>query len=349
MLEPDTDDSKNVSDIHPSEMSENADPSVRSGNSNHTIPADTRWVDLASVADSKVTDMTEDSCSDAHPPRHLDGLSRWVVAKPDSLQETDARVQATLRGSSRWLSATPSAQETPMHAETVEVDMDGSEASNCSRQSRQQLRLYMQADEDRKQAAFETFGIENARYDGSHRGGAKSSSRASSSSADSTTASSDMGEDLQGESIQYAYDPESEYWSYELEGDRPDAIKNSFVSHSPVVKMALQGADKELINANAIAVPRARSPLQVQQILETASLLQRNMALQTHRENEIQPASPLHTQERPSHQHVEHRRRLFSDEWLSHAHAEDSIPTQHARLLNGYEYMPVLLLYWSPY
>ncbi len=246
-----------------------------SEDSNLTMPADSRWMDLASVADSKATDITEDSSTEAHPPRHLAGASRWVATKPDKLQQTDARAQATLKGCSRWLSATPSAMEGPMQAESFEIE--GQEPNGA----RQHLELYMQLAEDEKQAAFASFDKGHGRVD--NPAPVATFGIDLESSVD-LTSSSDTKGDLRGESIQYVFDPESDGWGYELDEGNP--VAENTLSHG------LGGVDGRPKDSSDV-VPHAHSPLQVQQILQSASVRDTGAALQPIGTNVISQAAAL--------------------------------------------------------
>jgi len=195
-----------------------------------------------------------------------------------------------------------------MHAESFAIEDQEPDGA------RQHLELYMQLDEDEKQAAFASFNKKHAGEDSSAQVSTFGGDLAS--SVDVSSSSSDTKGDLQGDSIQYIFAPESEGWGYGLDDDNPAA--QNVLSHG------LGGIDG-LPEDTSDVVPPAPSPLQVLQILQSASVLKADAALQSSGANAISQA--------PSLTRVEPHVTMLPDHMKPSLTQGDALkPAPHARL-----------------
>ena len=129
--------SDGVSDTNDLHLSDDTSDMPLRETSNVVNAHDTQWMDVASAADPYVTDVTEDSCSEALPNRALVGNSRWVAANSNRHKDR-IPLKGPLEGSSRW----------------VQTD-----------DTRERIAMQARVEEEEKEAAFTVFQCNNALHD----------------------------------------------------------------------------------------------------------------------------------------------------------------------------------------
>jgi len=115
--------SDGVSDMNDLHLSDDTSDMPLSETSKVVNAHDTRWIDVASAVDPYVSDVTEDSCSEALPNRALVSNSRWVAANSNR-HENRILLKGPLEGFSRWVQTDDTQEHIAMRARVEEEGKD---------------------------------------------------------------------------------------------------------------------------------------------------------------------------------------------------------------------------------